>query len=92
MAMTIWLKMPRSKTGFALAYRTGVNKGPGFWFAVFLSLLSKKPHMCLQILFLGWEALAYMSVLPSTCAVCGAGLALPKLGSAALCSTARPGL
>ena len=30
----------RSNTGFALAYRTGVNKGPGFWFAVFLSLLS----------------------------------------------------
>ena len=43
MAMTIWLKMPiRSKPGFALAYRTGVNKGPGFWFALFLSLLSSK--------------------------------------------------
>ena len=42
MAMTIWLKMPiRSKPGFALAYRTGVSKGPGFWFAVFLSLLSE---------------------------------------------------
>ena len=35
-----WLKMSRSKPGFALAYRTGVNKGAGFWFAVFLSLLS----------------------------------------------------
>ena len=32
--------MPIIETGFALAYRTGVNKGPGFWFAVFLSLLS----------------------------------------------------
>ena len=31
--------MPIIETGFALAYRTGVNKGPGFWFAVFLSLL-----------------------------------------------------
>ena len=29
----------RSKPGFALAYRTGVNKGPSFWFALFLSLL-----------------------------------------------------
>ena len=40
--MAVWLKqpMPISKTGFALAYRTGVDKGPGFWFAVFLSLLS----------------------------------------------------
>ena len=32
--------MPIIETGFALAYRTGVNKGPGFWFAVFLSLLA----------------------------------------------------
>ena len=34
------VSMPIIKTGFALAYRTGVCKGPGFWFAVFLSLLS----------------------------------------------------
>ena len=41
MAMPIWLKMPRrSNPGFALACRAGVNKGPGFWFALFLSLLS----------------------------------------------------
>ena len=32
------VSMPIIKTGFALAYRTGVNKGPGFWFAVFVSL------------------------------------------------------
>ena len=32
--------MPIAKPGLALTYRTGVNKGPGFWFAVFLSLLS----------------------------------------------------
>ena len=32
--------LPMVKAGFALTYRTGVNKGPGFWFAVFLSLLS----------------------------------------------------
>ena len=41
-----WLKMPRSKPGFALPYRTGVNKGPGFWFAVFLSLLSIYVRKC----------------------------------------------
>ena len=33
------VSMPIIKTGFALAYRTGVNTGAGFWF-VFLSLLS----------------------------------------------------
>ena len=41
-ANVLWLKylLPMVKAGFALTYRTGVNKGPGFWFAVFLSLLS----------------------------------------------------
>ena len=32
--------MPIIEAGFALAYRTGVNKGPGFWFAALFSLLS----------------------------------------------------
>ena len=31
---------PMKKPGSALTYRTGVNKGPGLWFAVFLSLSS----------------------------------------------------
>ena len=39
------------------AYRTGVNKGPGFWFAVFLSLLSalaqKKRKSVLPLLMSG---------------------------------------
>ena len=38
--------MPIIETGVALAYRTGVNKGPGFWFAVFLSLLSFEDISC----------------------------------------------
>ena len=45
----IWLKMPRrSNPGFALACRTGVNKGPGFWFALLLSLLSCSRQRLMQ--------------------------------------------
>ena len=32
--------MPIKKPGFALTCQTGVNKGLGFWFAVFLSVWS----------------------------------------------------